>query len=268
MKILVTVLLTALLVFALATTWVDFVQPQMEKQAVATTSNPDIASAAAASKKRLRKAAAQTASELLPVPADEAAEPAPIAETRRPLHEPAPVPARKLDEMLREESQLSSRRETLRMIYDDIRAEVTAVDEIRKQTSEDLAEADRQVRNVAQIGSPPPPSGRDSSRPSRGSGGSQAMRDEALFIRRLAQEGKIQTAVSVLKSMKSGYAAGVLTALSGLDSKLADRLADTLVAEMLQVDTLPTEAVPTGTSPNRNVQAGNVQARRGEAVRR
>ena len=113
------------------------------------------------------------------------------------------------------------------MIYDDIRSELASVDDLRKRTSEDLVEAERRMLNVAQRKTPKLAAARISPVP-RNAAASPAIRGEALIIRRLVEEGKMETAVSLLKSMKGRDAASVLEALSAVDSKLAIRLADTV----------------------------------------
>lgn len=231
MKILVTILLTAMFVFALATTWVDYVQPQLDQAARPKIEKPSAVAEAPVVRKRIRKAAAPIDPELLPVPGDEATHA--DHEDPKPKTSPAETAAvlsQKMDEVKQHEANLAARQETLRMIYDDIRSELSMVDEMRKQTSSELAEAERRVRDVAQR---KPAATTKVTRPStsaRIADENTTIRGEALFIRRLVDEGKMVTAVAVLKSMKGRDAASVLESLSTLDSKLADRLADSVSA--------------------------------------
>jgi flagellar motility protein MotE (MotC chaperone) len=245
MKILVTVLLTALFVFALATTWVDFVQPQLA--AVPKTGVEQTAPLAetAPIRRKPRKAPAMPA-DLLPVPADVALPPdrntaasEPVADTKRLEDETAALLVEKMDEVKAQEQRLAARQETLRLIYDDIRTELATVDELRKRTSEDMAKAEQRMLNVVERKTPrltstpvPPVALRNASE-------SPAVRGQALFIRRLVDDGKTETAISVLKSMKERDAASVLTALSSVDSPLADRLANRL-ADSMQAGGNPT----------------------------
>ncbi len=235
MKILLTVLLTALFVFALATTWVDIVQPQLDRIARATAEKPAAVAESTPTKKRPRKTT-PSASELLPVPSDEDSALQPEvagkadskARISRGTRESAELLAQKMDEVKQQESSLTARQESLRMIYDDIRTELAAVDELRKRTNEDLAEAEQRGLDVAQRRAPR--AARNAPPIPRTAGGSPAIRGEALIIRRLVEQGKMETAVSLLKSMKGRDAANVLEALSTMDSKLAIRLADTVPA--------------------------------------
>jgi flagellar motility protein MotE (MotC chaperone) len=233
MKILVTVLLTALFVFALATTWVDIVQPQLDRTAKLATEKAAVAESTP-SKKKIRKALPVPAADLVPVPDEddlalngELPDKAPSRpRTPKGPRESAELLATRLEEVKLQESSLAARQETLKMIYDDIRTELASVGELRKRTSEDLVQAERRLSNVAEK-KQPKVSGRTVPI-SRSPGESPASRGEALIIRRLVEEGKTETAVSLLKSMKGRDAAGVLEAISSMDPKLAVRLADTI----------------------------------------
>jgi len=133
-----------------------------------------------------------------------------------------------LDEVRQQESNLAARQEALRMIYDDIRSELAAVDEIRKQTSEDLEQAERRIAKLSERRATPVPSTARAllERPATDR---FEMRSNALMIRRLAQDGKHETAVSLLKKMKSRDAATILEVLSEMDSRLADRLTESIL---------------------------------------
>lgn len=232
MKTLVTVLLTALFVFALATAWVDYIQPQLG-QPVVVTAEKAVPAPVPSTKRRPRKRVA-AAAPAEPIPADDVETPEdevaavpqrqPTAVPQSP--DPATLLAKRLDEFKEQESTLASRQEALRMIYEDIRAELATVDQLRKQTSDELAEAERRVLDVAQRKPTQPSKSTRSLPPARTAGESPAIRGEALFIRRLVDDGKMETAVSVLRAMKGRDAASVLESLSTLDSKLAERLAD------------------------------------------
>ena len=126
-------------------------------------------------------------------------------------------------------SRDATREEALKMIYDDIRTELAAVDDLRKRTREDMANAELQLIDVAQR-APRSASPKVTQTVTRPNGESAFIRSQALFIRKLVDDGKQETAISVLKSMKARDAAGVLASLSTIDSRLADRLADTVQA--------------------------------------
>jgi hypothetical protein len=235
MKILVTVLMTALFVFALASTWVDFVQPQMSQQAKVAAEKQAALAEAPAPRKRPRKVVAAVEPALLPVPDEEAevvvAEPKVV--TKRVSAAKAKAvdaeAASLLTDVKEQESKLAVRQEALKMIYDDIRTELAAVDDLRKRTREDMADAELRMLEVAQR-APRTTKNKPIANANRPSGESAFIRSQALFIRKLVDDGKIETAISVLKAMKERDAAGVLTSLDGIDANLADRLATTVQA--------------------------------------
>jgi len=235
MKTMMTVLMTALFVFALATAWVDYIQPQLGQPAVAVVEKPAKQTpvpAPAARKRPRKKVVTEPAEELSSVEDQELAgeeldaAPQPKARSTKSSSEPAKVLAKRLDEVKEQESTLASRQEALRMIYEDIRTELATVDQLRKQTTEELAEAERRVVDVAQRKPVQPARTNRNMPPARTASESPSIRGEALFIRRLVDDGKVETAVSVLRAMKGRDAASVLESLSSLDSKLAERLAD------------------------------------------
>ncbi len=235
MKILVTVLMTALFVFALASTWVDFVQPQMNQQAKVAAEKQAALAETPAPRKRPRKVVPAVEPELLPVP-DEEAEVV-VAEPKVVTKRVSAAKARAVDaeaaslltDVREQESKLAVRQEALKMIYDDIRTELAAVDDLRKRTREDMADAELRMLDVAQR-TPRSTKSKPIANANRPSGESAFIRSQALFIRKLVDDGKIETAISVLKAMKERDAAGVLTSLDGIDSNLADRLATTVQA--------------------------------------
>lgn len=232
MKTLVTVLLTALFVFALATAWVDYVQPQLAQSVIATAEKPSPAPTPSAKRRPRKKVASVAPVELMPSTDEEALEdeitavPQQLPKTVPQSSESAELLAKRLDEVKEQESTLASRQEALRMIYEDIRTELATVDQLRKQTTDELAEAERRILDVAQRKSTQPSKPGRSFPPARTAGESPSIRGEALFIRRLVDDGKMETAVSVLRAMKGRDAASVLESLSSLDSRLAERLAD------------------------------------------
>ncbi|MFO1044608.1 MAG: hypothetical protein U0941_22775 [Planctomycetaceae bacterium] len=222
MKILVTVLLTALLVFAVATAWVDYVQPNL-KQASTTTAEKAAIAEIPTTKKRTRKPLREIEPEPVPTPTDEVPSSNATKASGPELSKPV---ADQLAVVKQQEADLIARQETLRMIYDDIRTELATVDELRKQASDDLLESERRGLNSANRKStvpalkarPAPPV----AKPGSDNGASRA---NALLLRKLIDEGKLMTAVSMLKSYKERDAARVLEAMDTIDPKLADRLA-------------------------------------------
>ncbi|MBS0201898.1 MAG: hypothetical protein JSS49_03300 [Planctomycetes bacterium] len=214
MKILVTVLITALFVFALATTWVDFVQPHLaQSQPVADKTvvvpEPPLV------KKRVRRPV-ETDDELLPVPTEHVSPP-----SRRTAEAAAEI-ARRLEDVKQQETTLAAREEALRMIYDDIRSELANVDDLRRRTSQELIEAETRVQVTAQRRVPA--LSKSASPPVRGA--SKITSSTAFLLRRLVQDGHTETAISMLKGMKGYEAATVLEVLEASDPRIAERLAE------------------------------------------
>ena len=140
-----------------------------------------------------------------------------------------------------QEARLMARQESLRMIYDDIRAELAVVDDIRRRTSDELAAVERRGLAVAQRDRQTTPNTQPTkSRPAetplepaetlKTSTDSPSVRSAALLIRRLADQGHTDSAVSLLNRMKEREAAKVLASLSTLDPRLALRITENLQA--------------------------------------
>jgi hypothetical protein len=232
MKILVTVLMTALFVFALASTWVDFVQPQLDLQARLAAEKQAAKVEQPAPRKRVRKVAAPVEEPLLPVPEETtdvvAAEPKP---TRKAVPAKATEgeaeAAALLTDVNEQESKLAVRQEALKMIYDDIRTELAAVDDLRKRAREDMAEVELKMIEVAQRTSRSNKT-KPIANPNRLASEAGPIRSQALIIRKMVDEGRMETAVSILKAMKERDAASILTSLDAIDGPLAERLARTV----------------------------------------
>lgn len=223
MKILVTVLLTALLVFALATAWVDYVQPQLKQASTSTTEKATVAEIPAA-KKRVRKPPRDVDSELVPVPTDDESPPD-VSRSRQQVAMSKPV-ADQIAVIKQQEADLVARQETLRMIYDDIRNELATVDQLRKQASDDLLESERRGTKPAnRKASGPVLSSRPAPPVVRSGSDDGTSRASALVLRQMVGSGKLTAAVSMLKSYKERDAARILEAMDTIDPKLADRLA-------------------------------------------
>lgn len=224
MKILVTVLLTALLVFALATAWVDYVQPNLQQTPSAIAEKTTSITEDAVVRKRVRKPVAELDSDpgLVPVPTDELS---PRENASRIAAVPRPL-ADQLESVKRQEAELIARQENLQLIYEDIRAELATVDELRKRATDDLLASERRgLKSSASQGSAPALSARKGPPLSPATNDDNASRATALMLRRLVDDGKLATAASILKSLKQRDAASVLESLDAVDPRLADRLA-------------------------------------------
>lgn len=243
MKILVAVLMTALCVFAGATAWVDYVQPQLElvARAAQQKAQPEPQPIV---KRKTRKVQRESDDELLPVPSDQSepvAEASPKASRLRvapasPTSEETQLLLKKqLDEVKDRESRIAARQDSLRMMYDDIRTELAMLDEIRKRASDELIAAERGKSDGNRDTTP---SRQTATRPTtnepaaslKGIAGTPANRAQALIMKRLVDDGNEDTAVSLLKAMKGREAANVLESLRSVAPRMAERLADSVPA--------------------------------------
>ncbi|MBI5756905.1 MAG: hypothetical protein HZA46_00140 [Planctomycetales bacterium] len=235
MRILVAALVTALLVFALATVASDLLLPQNAAAGRTSTARAPATTGVPASATSRRKAK--------PASSDDEAIP-PVRTTAKPVRKPVRTESatprardinsgftslmqEQLAELRQQEARLTARQDALRMVYDDIRVGQLALDDLRRQVNTELAAAQQSGTAVA---------GRDLSKergrasdlPSTNAVEGRATRDVAQMIRRLAQEGSFASAVALLNTMKDREAAKVLASLSGTDPQIAARLTDDL----------------------------------------
>jgi len=144
MKILIAAFTTALLVFTLATTWTDMIQPRIDVLTAATsTKNVDVSSNSKLSPNK--RSTTDTNDEL---DSDDDS-PRNANKSRRGALGKSDLNSNRIrDELERakqQELKLAAREETLRILFDDIRTEMAVVDEIRRRTSTDLSLAARRV---------------------------------------------------------------------------------------------------------------------------
>lgn len=149
---------------------------------------------------------------------------------------------RKLSDVWHRESEVQAKQDALRMIFDEIRQEQQSVEFMRQQVSDEIAvlqDAAVQVARRDGVLSSEEPSTATSSqtadsrtvaRPIVSIRDSQAVQDTAVLVNRLAQQGNIQTATSLLRSLKDRDATKVLTAISATDKRLALQLTEQLLA--------------------------------------
>lgn len=255
MKALVVAFCTALFVFALASAWSDMIQPQL-----AALTQKSAPRSAASTVPRLTKRIAQPAAvpsdeEELPAPTHIAAKP-PRTTSVRPseaistsdhLEKDAAVLREQMAEVKQREEQLTARQETLRLICDDIHAELAIVDNMHRQAAEALTAAEQRIVTVAhrdpslrQNGQPesdhPASITRDFDKTPKVSSENQTVRNVVLLIRQLVSQGSDDTATSLLSHMKQREAAKVLTALAKEDPKTASRLMNSLTVTKKQDD--------------------------------
>jgi hypothetical protein len=244
MKILVAVLMTALFVFAVATAWVDYVQPQLDLIARAAQQKSTIDREPVV-KKRTRKVRVEPDDELLEVPTEEVADDEPRVPRRASKTRVAPPRVEdaramlndQLEEVKERETRVAARQDSLRMMYDDIRTELAMLDEIRKRASDELIASERGKLETARgpatsreqgaiVGGRPVFSGTPASL--KNITGNPANRTQALIMKRLVDDGKEETAVALLKSMKGRDAASVLDSLHSVAPRVAERLAESV----------------------------------------
>ncbi len=149
---------------------------------------------------------------------------------------------RQLSDVRRRESAVQAKQDALRIILDGIREEQQTVDLLRRQVSDEIAalrdasvrlaqretmfpaddsSATTMTRSVdSQANIQPIVSMRDS----------QAVRDTAVLVNRLARQGSIREAIALLRRMKDRDSTKVLTELSATDLELATRLSNDVVA--------------------------------------
>ena len=254
MKILVVALCTALFVFALASTWSDMLQPQLAVLRQ-KSSLPNATWSSERPIKRIARAVATSSDE------DELPKPARITTksprniARLPLVTPSVAETveedttkrrEQLAEVMQREVRLTARQESLRLICDDIHAELAVVENMHRQASDALSAAEKRVvtpaqrdpgliHNVDAEGSRPASTARDYDEAPKSSTDSPAIRSAVLLIRRLVSLGSVETATSLLGRMKQREAAKVLTALSKDDPQLASRLMSSLSVAGKQV---------------------------------
>ena len=240
MKTLAAALITALLVYTLATAWTDLVQPRMEfiAQASATKSKSD----SAKSKKRQASRRQEIVDEDEDDDSDPVDEPPPkiaVKSTRlaRKQREDAMTSeiakARLIAQMADvkdQESRLLAREETLKMLYEDIRSELVAVEDIRRRSANELAIAERKILDAtaskSRMATNDPANEPLSNARLKSSSESRI----ASVIQDLASQGNVAAAASLLSGMKDREVAKVLTSLSARDPRLAMRISDQVQA--------------------------------------
>lgn len=151
----------------------------------------------------------------------------------------------KLSEIRQRESEVKARQEALQIVYEEIREEQQTVEQLRRRVSDEIAlfkdAALRIAMQERRIPAEPPavaatPS---SARPIESSTNSrpmitikdmQTVRDTAVLVNRLAQQGSLRAATSLLRKLKDRDAARVLAELDATDSEMALRLTQNLQA--------------------------------------
>ena len=151
----------------------------------------------------------------------------------------------KLREIRQRESDVQTKQEALRLVYDEIRDEQQSVDQLRRTVSDEiamlremairLAQQERRVpvpfSEIASVAIPVKPAESSASvRPQSSLRDIQAVRDNAMLVKRLAQQGNVRDATLLLRRFKDRDAARVLAELDATDSEMALRLTQDLQA--------------------------------------
>ena len=153
-----------------------------------------------------------------------------------------------LKSLRQREAELAAGQEALRMLFDEIREEQETVEDVRRHVSEEIA-ALRDATAIAKRETPlerspfaptttlPRDESRSASRdsppkprPTLSVSDSQSVRDAAVLVRRLAEQGGFRAATSLLSTLKDRDAAKVLSAVSSTDLQMALRLTEALQA--------------------------------------
>ncbi len=149
---------------------------------------------------------------------------------------------RTLSDVRQRESAVQAKQDALRIIFDGIREEQQSVDLLRRRVSDEIAAlrdtavrvAQRDAMIPADVTSPTTLTrsvdSQASTRPLVLMRDNQAVRDTAVLVNRLAQQGSIREAIALLRRLKDRDSAKVLTELSATDLELARRLSDDLLA--------------------------------------
>lgn len=241
MKTLVAALFTALLVFALATGWMELVQPQLDAVIAANAKATEVPTKPATKRSTKRTVKVDTDADAesddeLDIEVDSK-----IAKSSRSSKSSRESQASKaardrlilqLADVKQQESKLVAREEMLRMLYDDIRSELTAVEEIRRQSATELAMAERRVHEAANVRKPTESASNEPvERPASSVSTRQSSEARiAQVVQDLSEQGNVTAAASLLSGMKDREIAKVLTALSTRDPRLALQLSDRLQA--------------------------------------
>lgn len=249
MKILTAALVTALAVFSIATMAMEML-PLQNTTAIRTPPSRRSQSLADADSPRTRRRTDATDAD-----ADwprtsrpkSKSQPPDTAETAAENQQSLEI-RQQLRSIRQREAELAAGQEALRLIFDEIREEQESVAEARRRVSEEIA-ALRDATAVAQretplVRSPFAPTttmprdesrsaSRDSPprpRPTLSVSDSQSVRDAAILVRRLAEQGGFRAATSLLSTLKDRDAAKVLSSVNNTDPQMALRLSEALQA--------------------------------------
>lgn len=220
MKIVAAGLLSALLIFAVATVMTE-VLSNAEEAAVGVRSTQRVASSSSATKRTTKTARGTSKSQ-----------PDPVAEQEE--------STRQIEQMLRDvrvrESAVLAKEEAIRLISADIQEEQQLTELMRQRLTSEIALLNESRGQAARRETERPTriTQRFPTKPTSGAAvvslrNSQAVHDMAVLVKRLATDNGQSAATTMLQRLKERDAAKVLAELSGTDSPLALQLSQNLL---------------------------------------
>ena len=239
MKTLSAALVTALLVFALATAWMEVVQPRLDALARAATPKGKEGEAKAAG----RRIYVQTDSD----EADSADDSTVIVSKKskkssKSRSDDALTEATKkrllaqFDEVKRKEDKLIEREDTIKTICDDIRRELVEIEQIRRQSAANVAFAERTILESASNPANATRQANVPQTPTRVSASSRAKSEARIagVVRDLASKGNFKDAAALLSGLKDRDVARILGSLTATNPTIALRLSDQVQSARMQ----------------------------------
>lgn len=236
MKTLVAALITALVVFTLATAWMEVVQPRIDLMARGSGTDAEELLQKPANKKLIRRKTPRA------IESDDSS-------PDEPLHKVAKKSTRstsddevseatkerlltQLEKVKQQEAKLVERQTAMELIYRDIYRELADVEEIRRRSTAELAMAEQRVLAAATSQSIAANTRSDVNQQPTLVAKSRITADVRIanVIQDLAGQGKIPAAASLLSGMKDRDVAKVLMSLSTRDPRLALQLSDQVQA--------------------------------------
>jgi hypothetical protein len=225
MKTLVAAFITALLVFTLATVWIDVVQPRLDVMAAAQSAADGDRVGIARRGQRRSTREQQDHDETT------ASESRGNRSSRESSNASAESKARllsQLEQMKAEEAKLLERQQTMEMLYRDIFRELAEVESIRRKSASELALAERQTpeglgtkSRVATAAT-----NRDAAPAQTVASKDAAESRMAGVIEELVKRDRVPAAATLLSGLRDREVAKILSLLNARDPKLASRLTD------------------------------------------
>ena len=232
MKTLVAAFITALLVFALATVWIDAVQPRLDKMASAASSQSNERLANGQHRRSSRRSIDEELDD-----EDEETSRLNVRSARTKKSSRGKTSQRdakndqllvQLEQVKREEAKLVERQNTMKLLYEDIYRELASLEEVRRRSAMELAMVEQQILGAA-LNKPTVASTSAESRTAaappkaRRSGGEIQIAD---IVQNLVNRGRSPAAGVLLSGLKDFEVAKVLSVLNSRDPKLALRLSN------------------------------------------